>query len=1025
MSTTLSYGQNQIISGKVTEEGGVPLAGASIIVKGTSRGVISDFDGKFDIKAKKGEILQISYLGFIGKSVTIADNITLNITLEEDRAALEEIVVVGYGTQKKKEVTGAVTKIDSEKILQTSTPDLSTALQGQVAGVNIQAANGSPGESANIQIRGLGSLSEDALGPLYVVDGIPFEDNPNISPEQIESIDILKDGASASIYGVRASNGVILITTKKGEIGKTVVRLNSYVGIQNITSGVDRLNTLETFYQINRRDDDNASGSSPLFSNRRAFNNDSDFVEDITNDNAIIQNYALNISGGVKNLTLNFNTNYFNQEGVIIFSGFERLTNRLTASFNKGKFKAFASVNMSNEERERAPGNSYRRALSAAAYSRPISEILGNLEVVDNDDDNDNSVSGFVRDYLNKDVQETSKTNVALRLEYELLKDFNFKVNLGNNKSNSFRKRFEPQYLNFQGDDNNVLNVQGSRLNAELQEDNTRTDRRSIENILAYNKTFGKHKIGLLGVVSYEDYETIRNRVNGLFPFDAPNNNVQVLAGATETFATGDILERSLTGKLFRLQYGFDGKYLFSGSIRRDGSSKFSEKNRFGTFFGLSTGWNIHEENFMQDINHVINNFKLRVSYAELGNQSIPDYRFAPIVESGINYPFQNLSGQEVVNTGFISRRLANEDLKWETTISKNIGVDLSFLKNKLTLTMDVYENDKEDMLLNLLLPGSAGYSQTRAINTFGVVSVNAGDMTNSGVEFSASYKDRTAGGLKYSFTYNYTKNVNKVTDLNGIDRGFGGGNLFGDSTTFYAVGHEAGAFFLLKNQGVIKTDEQLENYRATLDPGEALKFNKGDLMFQDQLTVDTNGDGIADAGDGFINDDDTVYSGSGQPEFEIGFNTNLQYKGFDLSALTYFAYGLEVYNGSKLNAYRGRRHKDLLYMWTEQNPTSDIPAERGTNSENVRARSDYFLEDGTYLRIRTLTLGYNFPRKKIQNIGLDRARVYLTSVNPFTFTDYDGFDPEVGGNGLSTRGVDNGNYPVARQFSVGLQVNF
>lgn len=1012
MSFSVASAQEVTIKGVVSGDGS-PLPGASVNIKGTKRGMITDFDGNYIIQAKTTDVLIFAYLGFASKEVKVGSQKTINVVLEATTSTLDEIVVVGYGTQKKKEVTGAVVKVDAEDLVKVATSDLTTALQGKVAGVNIQAASGSPGENANIQIRGVGSLQEGALGPLYVVDGVPYADNPNISPEQIESIDILKDGASASIYGVRASNGVILITTKQGKEGKPLISVNSWYGIQNIFSGTPLMSNLQQLYQNNLRNVLNNTGGSPLFNNVNAFNNDTNYVDAIIRDNSPIQNYAINISGGSKNLRLNFNTNYFDQEGMIIASKFNRLTNRLTARFNKDKFSMFASVNIQKQNRDREPWSIYERSISTPPWGRPIEDLLSSGDAQDVQDQN---IAGFARDFLNTNEQTINRSNIAFNMEYEFFKGFKYKTNLGKNNFSSFVKQWQPQFLNY--DFAGQLNPQGSRLQARLTEIRQDSERRTWENIFTYNTKFGRHSIGLLGVISYEDFTQTTSRVDAIFPEAVPNNSVQVLAGAESTEATGTLVERSLTGKLFRLQYNYDSKYLFSGSIRRDGSSRFSAENRYETFFGLSGGWNVHEENFMLNIKHIVNTFKLRASYAELGNQNIPDYQTSRIVQAGINYPFVTSTGSEEVSIGFVERNITNSDLRWETAISSNIGVDMSFLRNKLQVTMDLYKNDKKDMLLNFVLPGSGGVSQTGAVNQFGRVAVNAGDMTNEGFEFSANYKDRTSGGFKYSLGLTYTKNVNTITNLNGVEIGFGGGIPFNignngaDFTTYYAVGYEAGAFFLLENMGVIKTDEQLENYLATLDPTvNDINFQKGDLMYKDQN------------GDGAINNDDLVYRGSGQPEFEMGLTTDFSYKNFDLAIQGYFAYGSEIYNGSKLFAYRNRRHRDLIDMWTPQNPDSDIPTDRGVNSENVRSRSDYFLEDGTYLRIRSLTLGYTIP--KTRKFGINKARVYLTSVNPFTFTNYTGYDPEVGGNGLLTRGVDRGNYPVARQISAGVQLNF
>ncbi|MEL6654585.1 MAG: TonB-dependent receptor, partial [Bacteroidota bacterium] len=420
--------------------------------------------------------------------------------------------------------------------------------------------------------------------------------------------------------------------------------------------------------------------------------------------------------------------------------------------------------------------------------------------------------------------------------------------------------------------------------------------------------------------------------------------------------------------------YNYADKYLFSGSFRRDGSSKFSEANRYGNFMGFSGGWNIHNESFFKV--KKVNALKLRASWAEVGNQNINSYAFTPVIETGINYPF---GPNEDLNFGAIQRTYVDPNIQWETTVSSNIGLDLSMFDYRLNFSADFYINDKRDMLLQERLPASAGVYQPRAIGTYDVKVTNAGNMINRGMEFSLNYQDQTNFGLRYKIISTFTKNVNEITDLNGTEIGYANGRPVvsrGDNTdyiTFLAEGYEAGAFFLIQHAGVIKTEEELAAYKE-IDGGAQL----GDMRY-----IDQNGDGV-------INDSDRVYSGSGQPLFESGLALNLQYKGFDFYVQGYFSYGAEIYNGAKLYAYTAGRHLDQYYMWTPQNPDSDIPTDRqNAFHNNVRARSDYFLEDGTYLRIRNMNLGYNIAG--MQNWGFERARVYVSALNPFTFTNYTG----------------------------------
>ncbi|UZO82598.1 TonB-dependent receptor [Aquimarina sp. ERC-38] len=1010
------------LSGTITDEGNMPLLGVNILVQGTSKGAVSDFDGNYTINVSKGETLVFSSVGFVSQSVVVGDATTVDIVMAEDSQELDQVVVIGYGTQRKIEVTGAVNTISAEIISKAPVSDVAESLQGQVAGVNIQASNGRPGEEANIQIRGVGSLSPGSLGPLFVVDGIPYQRNPNIAPEQIESIDILKDGASAAVYGVRAANGVILITTKKGKRGKLSIDYATYTAVQNITSGVPLLNTSEQLFSDQLLLDSDNLDNNIFFLNPNALDFDSDFVGDVQNDNALIKNHNLNISGGVGDLTLNINATYFDQEGVLINSGFNRLSTRVTGQYTKDRLKIFTSLGITDELRQQEPFALLEQAVSQRPFQPPIADVqpvngIVNLGVGTGQPE----LLSFLTRLLNNEDNRTIKsTNVAFSLDYEILEGLNYKVNLGRNSFDFRRKSFQPQYLlfNFRGE----FAPGASREDAILQESFIFSQRNTIENSLNYYFDIGKHNIQLLALSSFEQFEnkTLSTGVIGL-----ASNDTDVLSQGEEPInPTGFESENRLSGLLGRIQYNFDDRYLLSASIRRDGSSNFGPDNRFKTFYGVSAGWNISEEPFFRNANiDFIQNFKLRGSIAEVGNQTIAGNNptpYVPIIESGVNFLF---GPDEDLAFGQIGRRIIDPDIQWETKISRNVGLDLSLFNNQITFTADYYINNREDLLLEERLPPSAGTNAPRD-PSFSSRIINAGNLTNEGIELSLSYKGQTNFGLEWNIAGTFTRNVNEVTDLNGTSRGFSGGiPLFTtgnvDNTTFLAEGFEAGAFFLLENNGVIKTQEQLQEYQQ-LVPNARL----GDIAYVDQVNVDTDGDGIADATDGVITDDDRVYAGSGQAEFEAGLNINLNYKGFDLFVQNYFSYGAEVYNGARLLAYRLGRHQEQLGQWTPQNPNSDIPARRAGANENTRARSDYFLEDGTYLRIRNITLGYTIPNKSLPDF-FTKARVYAAAQNPFTFTEYTGFDPEIGGDGIFTRGVDRITYPVSRRILLGVQLSF
>nr|WP_228443814.1 TonB-dependent receptor [Microscilla sp. PRE1] len=1022
----LSFAQVRV-TGTVTDaDDGSGLPGVSVVVNGTAQGTVTDIEGNYTLSVQSEDAtLVFSFVGYLTQNVQLNGRSSVDVSLKLDIQQLDEVVVVGYGVQKKKEVTGAVGSIKSEELLKNATPDIGDAMQGQIAGVNVQASSGRPGAKSNIQIRGIGSISPSGLGPLYVVDGVPYQNDPNIAPEQVESIEVLKDGAAAAIYGVRASNGVIIITTKRGKAGEMKVDFSAYKGIQNITSGTPLMNTQQQMYVEEVKTE--ALGQEPQIFRFTpdALDYNTDFVGDVQNDNAAMQNYNLNVMGGKEELTFSMNANYFQQDGVLINSGFDRFTTRLSGEYKRNNFKAFATVAMTEENTEQEPWALYELAIVQKPWQRGINDLesFGASGVLV-PSDNPIQFGYLSRQLNNEDKRKVNNNNIALNLSYEFLPGLSYQVNLGRNSWNYQRKFFRPQYLAYSADGG--LQPAGSNMDALLDESYTFTTKNTLENIVKFQRNFGKHDLGATAVLSYENFNSknVGVGVVGLL-----SNDTDVLsAGTTGTKPTGTESVQNIIGKMARVQYSYDSRYLFSASIRYDGSSVFGKENRYNPFYGISAGWNLSEEGFFQNIGmlNFVSALKIRGSYAELGNQSIGPYQAVASIESGIDYPY-GPEGAEYLGVGAIQRRFANPLIQWETTISRNIGIDMGMLEDRLTLTADFYLNDKKDMLLAERLAPSSGTWQTRAVGVYNVRTINAGNMQNKGVEVALGYRDQTSFGLQWSVNGTFTRNVNRVTDLNGIEGiAFGGGRPITSSgertdfTTYLSQGYEGGAFFLLEHIGVIKTDEQLAAYRE-VEPSAMM----GDMMYRDQLTVDTDGDGIPDAGDGLINDDDRVYAGSGQPEFEAGLNLNGAYKGFDLFIQMYYSHGAEIYNGAKLYAYGTGRHRDLYYMWSPQNPDSDIPTARTSQQHNnFRARSNYFLEDGTYLRIRNITLGYALPSNLFGG-KVDNVRFYITAQNPFTFTKYEGYDPEIGGDGLFTRGVDVGNYPITRKFLGGIQVKF
>ncbi|MFI3332472.1 MAG: TonB-dependent receptor [Rikenellaceae bacterium] len=995
-----AYAQNTITGVVTSAKDGSTIIGATVIVQGTTMGATTGVDGDYSISAAKGAVLEFSYIGYEPQTVTVSAQTVVNVALEESSVMIEEVVAIGYGVQKKKELTGAVSQVKSDELLKSASSDFTKALQGKVSGLTVLESSGRPGDGAVIQIRGLGSISGSSE-PLYVVDGIPYDSNPNIPSEEIASVDVLKDGASAAVYGTRASNGVILITTKRGDQGEMKVSFTGYYGIQNITSGTPLLNTEQHIYVDEMYYQMTQGVSSPiLYYNPNAMDYETDWVGDLTNNNAPVQSYNISLSGGSEGTSYSINTNYYQQDGILINSGYDRLSTRANATMKKGKFDAFVSLGVSMSNQEQEPWNLYQYAVYQGPYRQPLAFDGANYIYVDG---NNVDHVGYIARLINQtDYRKENSYNLAANLKYEIIDGLTYQANIGYNYWQFKRDYFLPQYMVY--DSTGSINASATREDASLTQYFYGSNKVTLENVLNYQKQFGKH-----GITALLGYTVEKSNWYGTYAQkqDFMSNDTQVFDAASSlTSIGGTETVHTLVGKLARIQYNYDDKYMISASGRYDGSSRMSEENRYAFFPGVSAGWNISEENFMESANW-LSSLKLRGSYGEVGNENIGNYGYASYVSSNVDYVWGAETSDEL-GLGAIQRSYSNADIKWETNVSRNIGIDAMFLDNALTLTFDVYKNDKKDMLLDVTIPASTGTNVGTDNNT---ITSNVGNMTNTGFEIAASYKGMTQSGFSWSVTGTFSRNENEVTSLGGMDEIALEDSMMGawcgsDAVTAYMkVGYPAGSFFLIQTDGVIQTQEELDEVK-TYQPNALL----GDLKM-----IDENQDGQ-------IDDSDRVYMGSGQAKFETSLVFNAAYKGFDFSTQLFYSYGAKIIDGAKQFAYSANRHADFYDMWTPANPTSNIPT---PNEDNCSPRLDYFLSDGTYLRVRNITLGYTLPKSVVEGV-VDNARVYFSAQNPFTFTEYEGFDPEVGGDGTAaTRGVDAGNYPITRKFMLGVQIDF
>ncbi|NIJ44274.1 TonB-linked SusC/RagA family outer membrane protein [Wenyingzhuangia heitensis] len=995
--------QKKMIQGTVTNlSDKTPLLGASVLIKDSNSGVFTDFDGNYSIKASIGDILIFNYVGMISKNVKITST-KINVALLPSVEDLDEVVVIGYGSVKKKEITGAVSQVKAESIEGFVNQDIASSLQGQVSGVNITAPSGEPGESASIQIRGITSLSGNNT-PLFVVDGIPQEGDPRLSPNEIETIDILKDAASTAVYGTRGAAGVILITTKQGKEGAMSISLNASNSFQYLGDVVPLMNAQErisyelTKYNLGTPD----IGIPGPLRNPDWLNNDNRFDDLILINGAQTQQYTLNVSGGTKDFSYNLVGGYYDQEGALINSGFKRYNGRISTTYKTDNWQINGSLAVTTEVNNRV---STGLVVSAIRYPAYYPKVNPNDDVVYTDQLGRSNVNNFAQALSRTNTTDTDRINTSLNITRKITNALDITTRIGGTILNQNQNQFSPQYTEVDIDDD-VSSKDPTR--SSVTASNTRRTNYTAEAILNYTKKIGDHNIRLLATssINQTDQKQFTAYKQGII-----NNNVDVLNGASinPDAYSGFNYTSKIVGLLGRVQYNYKGKYLLSALIRRDGSSKFSQNYRWGIFPSTSFAWNISDEDFWQDAKKTINNFRLRISSGTVGNESFNPYEYTSNIAFGSDYIFDGNDNSPSYGTAI--RSYANANVKWETSIQQNIGIDVGFLKNKIIFTADYYNTQKKDMLFPVRLPGSTGayYDPT--------ITLNVGNMTNSGLELATKYRERI-GKSRLDVNATFTTNKNKITKMSGDTNIIYNSNsslINGDPqaiTTAIAKGYEAGSYFLMETNGIIKTQEQLDEYKQFPSRSDA---QLGDLVY-----VDYNKDGD-------ITDEDRHYMGSGLPEFEFGFNLKWTYQNFDLAMNWYGTVGSEILNGTKAAAYAVGNHKGLIDMWTPQNQNTNIPLNNGDNksgSYNYRGNTDYWLENGDYLRLKLVTLGYNLPKKVNQQLGITNARFYVSAQNALTFTNYSGYNPEVGGN-VATRGLDRARYPLTALYTVGLNLKF
>lgn len=1004
--TDLLTATNEItVSGIVKDDTGEALIGVSILVKGTSTGTASDWDGSYTLKVPDGNnTLVFSYTGYKPMEVQIDGRTNIDVVMSVDAQVLDELVVIGYGTVKKSDLTGSVASLSGAELTSIASGNPTSTLQGKISGVQIENNGGEPGGAANVFVRGVSSLTNSF--PLYVIDGT-FADNMNyLNPKDIERMEVLKDASAAAIYGSRAANGVVIITTKRGKTNTAPqVNLDIRAGIESPDKYLDFLNGEEFVAYRNQREANDGTG---FVLADRGISTD---WQDLSLNSGNIQDYGLSVSGGGENSSYFISGNFFKQDGILISSGYERTNLRANTSFDLGKFRVEQSLGITKSELERNNWFGRDGSSSAPILAESVPENDGGFEAPSFDLHGFAGQNKYALATLEEHFEDDTKLFGNVNLSYELMEGLTAKLNFGADLLNRHNFAFRPTY--FMSLSDAVDNV--NQLN-DLTEVRSETLLTLVEPTLSYGRDVGK---GRLDVVLGYTRQKIDFRSVGVYAEGLPTNDIRVIGAASPADIKANLGVNNVSGLISqfgRVNYNHDGKYLISATMRRDASSKFAEDYRVGYFPSVSFGWKISSEDFWKS--STITSLKLRGGYGELGSQNIPDYAYQSVF---------NLTSPTSVNNvlvpGYAQTSLALEDLKWETAKTTNIGVDVGILDDKITFSAEYYVKNVEDVLVGVSLPSSIGFSQP--------VIQNVGAIKNSGFEFEGLYRHR-ANDLTIDFGLNLSTFNSEVTSLPNpivgpaISEDLVRANRFieGEAPGVY-WGYVVDGVYA--NQGEIDNDSNLANdddRKAIVQPGD---FRR----------VDQNGDGVIDGSDQIILGDPT-------PDFTYGLNVSGSYKKFDFGVFFQGVQGNEIYNVTRYyNIFWADDNKlsEIKNAWTEQNPNTDIPRTTTADPAQNGAPSSFFVEDGSYFRLRTVELGYTFDTEKVN--WMRDLRIFVTGQNLLTITGYSGYNPDVssvnGGratnspffgvpssvNPLLGRGLDVRAYPNSRSFIFGVQVGF
>lgn len=1001
--------QTSKIKGTVVDATGEPIIGANILIKGTTNGTITDMDGNFIIDGTNNSIIEVTYIGYLTQQVKYTGQPTLKIVLKEDTQSLDEVVVVGYGVMRKSDMTGSVGKVDVKDLQKVSTMDAAQAMQGRLAGVSVISNSGSPGAGATIRVRGIGTINNS--DPLYIVDGFPCSDISHVAPTDIESMEVLKDASATAIYGSRGANGVILVKTKAGaKESKVEIQANAYFGISQAAKKLKMADATE-FAQARQKIGAIDDMLQYILDSKNSgqYLNGTNWQDEIMR-NAFTQRYNVSVQGAGQGYSYNHGVTYSDEEGIIKGSELKKFMFHSNNTYSLFKnVKLGLNMNYVWYKKPGSDGNDfYRSVLPGALRSDPVSaawdsytDFYGQIYY---SPAQTNPALGIWQNQYTNTVENRFMGNFFLQIDDILVKGLSFRSQYGHTWIFNDYKKFSPQYF-----------ITASQKNDEqtLNQIRNNGDTWSTTNYFSYNANISKLVINAtLGM------EMVSNTWSDVdvTAYGVPADyDLQYLGAAKdgEKFKIkGGKIENRLASGFFRTNLSWNNRYLLTGTVRLDGSSRFIKNQRWGWFPSFSFGWNVANEKFMENIRDILPILKLRAGWGRVGNQdSAGDFGYVSSVIGGYSYLFNN----KLVE-GSVQEQLANKELTWETSEQWNIGTDFGLFDNKLNGSLDYFIRKTKNMILSRPIPMYAGKRRPQ---------VNAGTMENNGVEISLNWQDNI-GELYYSIGANATWIKNRVTSLAGGDPIRDGSVGRIGNTTKTEEGREIAFFYGYKTNGIFKTQSDLDNYVTTegtpiVGPG-GMRPQLGDVIFLDRNN------------DGKISEEDMDYLGSASPKWTGGVNINLRYKNVDFTAFCSYSAGNEIINSMYQSMYstdmfETNISKDMaLNHWSPDNPTSNLPRLALTDSnQNSTAFSDRMVENGSYFRIKQLQLGYTFPKRFTTKACIEAMRVYASVDNLHTFTKYSGLDPEVFGmygNPLYY-GVDMVTYPQPRTFSFGLNISF